>query len=34
MHFIWQNNKKDFLFNGNHESNNQNFDHYLKRLRI
>ena len=30
--FIWQNNKKDFLFNGNHESNNLEFDNYLKRL--
>ncbi|MDC6469855.1 heparinase II/III-family protein [Candidatus Pelagibacter sp.] len=30
--FTWQNNKKDFLFNGNHEINNINFDHYLKKL--
>jgi len=30
--FIWQNNKKDFLFNGNHETENVDFDHYLKRL--
>ena len=30
--FIWQNNKKDFLFNGNHVSNNNEFDNYLKRL--
>ena len=30
--FIWQNNKKDFLFNGNNESNNAEFDQYLKRL--
>ena len=30
--FIWQNNKKDFLFNGNHETENADFDHYLKRL--
>ena len=30
--FIWQNNKKDFLFNGNQETNNFEFDHYLKRL--
>ena len=30
--FIWQNNKKDFLFNGNCETNNIEFDHYLKRL--
>jgi len=30
--FIWQNNKKDILFNGNHETNNIEFDYYLKRL--
>ena len=30
--FIWQNNKKDILFNGNHESNNFELDNYLKRL--
>jgi uncharacterized heparinase superfamily protein len=30
--FIYQNNKKGFLFNGNHETNNIEFDHYLKRL--
>jgi len=30
--FIWQNNKKDFLFNGNHETQNIEFDNYLKRL--
>ena len=30
--FIWQNNKKDFLFNGNYETDNIEFDHYLKRL--
>jgi len=30
--FIWQNNKIDFLFNGNHQTNNHNFDLYLKRL--
>ncbi len=30
--FIWQNNKKDFLFNGNHEAKNVEFDYYLKRL--
>ena len=30
--FIWQNNKIDFLFNGNHKTNNHNFDLYLKRL--
>ena len=29
--FIWKNNKKDFLFNGNHETNNIDFDKYLKR---
>jgi uncharacterized heparinase superfamily protein len=30
--FIWQNNKIDMLFNGNHETNNVDFDHYLKKL--
>jgi uncharacterized heparinase superfamily protein len=30
--FIWKNNKKDFLFNGNHESNNNEFDQYLNKL--
>jgi uncharacterized heparinase superfamily protein len=30
--FIWLNNKKDILFNGNHETNNIEFDHYLQRL--
>ena len=30
--FTWQNNKKDFLFNGNQESNDTEFDLYLKRL--
>jgi len=30
--FIWQNNKIDLLFNGNHETNNFDFDHYLKKL--
>ena len=30
--FIWKNNKKDFLFNGNHETNNIDFENYLKRL--
>ena len=30
--FIWQNNKKNFLFNGNHEAKNIDFDLYLKRL--
>ena len=27
-----KNNKIDFLFNGNHKTNNHNFDLYLKRL--
>ena len=30
--FTWQNNKIDLLFNGNHETNNDDFDHYLKKL--
>jgi uncharacterized heparinase superfamily protein len=30
--FTWQNNKVDLLFNGNHETNNADFDHYLKKL--
>jgi uncharacterized heparinase superfamily protein len=30
--FTWQNNKVDLLFNGNHETNNVDFDHYLKKL--
>ena len=30
--FIWQNNKIDLLFNGNHETNNFDFDYYLKKL--
>jgi uncharacterized heparinase superfamily protein len=30
--FTWQNNKVDLLFNGNHETNNFDFDYYLKRL--
>ena len=30
--FTWQNNKKDFLFNGNQENNDIEFDQYLKRL--
>ena len=30
--FIWKNNKKDILFNGNHETNNIEFDKYLERL--
>ena len=30
--YFWQNTKVNFLFNGNNNSNNQDFDHYLKRL--
>ena len=30
--FTSQNNKVDLLFNGNHETNNIDFDHYLKRF--
>ena len=30
--FIWQNNKIDLLFNGNHKTNNVDFDHYLKKF--
>jgi uncharacterized heparinase superfamily protein len=30
--FIWQNINQDLLFNGNYISNNDEFDHYLKRL--
>jgi uncharacterized heparinase superfamily protein len=30
--FSWQNNKKDLLFNGNHEGNNINFDNYLSKF--
>jgi len=30
--FIWKNKKKYFLFNGNHETNNAEFDKYLTRL--
>ena len=30
--FIWQNNKINLLFNGNHEANNVDFDNYLKKL--
>ena len=30
--FTWQNNKKDLLFNGSYESNNLDFDNYLKRF--
>ena len=30
--FTWQNNKIDLLFNGNHETNNIDFDNYLKKF--
>ena len=30
--FTWKNNKINLLFNGNHEANNSDFDHYLKKL--
>jgi len=30
--FIWQNNKKDILFNGNQETDNSGFDSYLERM--
>ena len=30
--FCWQNNKVDLLFNGSNETNNIDFDHYLKKL--
>ena len=30
--FTWQNNKVDLLFNGNNETNNIDFDNYLKKL--
>ena len=30
--FSWQNNKVDLLFNGNNETKNIDFDHYLKKL--
>jgi uncharacterized heparinase superfamily protein len=30
--FVWKNIKKDILFNGNHETNNAEFDQYLERL--
>ena len=30
--FCWQNHKVDLLFNGNNETNNTDFDHYLKRF--
>ena len=30
--FIWQNNKVDLLFNGNNQTNNIDFDHYLKKF--
>ncbi len=30
--FTWKNNKVNLLFNGNHETNNDEFDHYLKKF--
>ena len=30
--FTWKNNNVDLLFNGNHETNNDDFDHYLKKF--
>ena len=30
--FTWQKNKVDLLFNGNYETNNSDFDHYLKKF--
>ena len=30
--FSWQNNKMDLFFNGNNETKNIDFDHYLKKL--
>ena len=30
--FSWQNNKVDLFFNGNNETNSDDFDHYLKKL--
>ena len=30
--FSWQNNKVDLFFNGNNETNNNDFDYYLKKL--
>jgi len=30
--FCWQNNKIDLLYNGNNETNNIDFDYYLKKL--
>ena len=30
--FTWKNNNVDLLFNGNHETKNNDFDHYLKRF--
>ena len=30
--FTWKNNNVDLLFNGNHETNNDDFNHYLKKL--
>ena len=30
--FTWKNNNIDLLFNGNHKTNNNEFDHYLKKF--
>ena len=30
--FVWQNIKSDILYNGNNNSDNVDFDNYLKRL--
>ena len=30
--FTWQNNKIDLFFNGNNQTNNADFDHYLQKL--
>ena len=32
--FVWQNINSDILFNGNNNSDNIEFDNYLKRLGI
>ena len=32
--FIWQNNKKDFLFNGNHENNNTDLMQLFTKVRL
>ena len=34
MHSVGKIIKVDLLFNGNHETNNVDFDHYLKNLGI